>query len=136
VNFPDADDRTAYYPDNLEDAINAAVEWSESAHCQPCGQVRDGQRHDQIRETGLVRRIFSVAEAAAPSARIASSYESASKMNRTSWLYGDRAIDPDIAPAPRDAAAIVSRLMRVTPIWQSVRSAPAGDRIPRVGKGC
>ena len=26
VNFPDADDSTAYYTDNLEDAINAAVE--------------------------------------------------------------------------------------------------------------
>ena len=26
VNFPDADDGTAYYTDNLEDAINAAVE--------------------------------------------------------------------------------------------------------------
>ena len=26
VNFPDADDNTAYYTDNLEDAINAAVE--------------------------------------------------------------------------------------------------------------
>jgi hypothetical protein len=26
VNFTDADDSTAYYTDNLEDAINAAVE--------------------------------------------------------------------------------------------------------------
>ena len=26
VNFPDADESTAYYTDNLEDAINAAVE--------------------------------------------------------------------------------------------------------------
>ena len=26
VNFPDADDSTAYYTDNLEDSINAAVE--------------------------------------------------------------------------------------------------------------
>ena len=26
VNFPDADDSTAYYTENLEDAINAAVE--------------------------------------------------------------------------------------------------------------
>ena len=26
VNFPDADDSAAYYTDNLEDAINAAVE--------------------------------------------------------------------------------------------------------------
>ena len=26
VNFADADDSTAYYTDNLEDAINAAVE--------------------------------------------------------------------------------------------------------------
>jgi hypothetical protein len=26
VNFPNADDSTAYYTDNLEDAINAAVE--------------------------------------------------------------------------------------------------------------
>jgi hypothetical protein len=25
LNFPDADDSTAYYTDNLEDAINAAV---------------------------------------------------------------------------------------------------------------
>ena len=25
VNFPDADDSTAYYTDNLDDAINAAV---------------------------------------------------------------------------------------------------------------
>ena len=26
LDFPDADDSTAYYTDNLEDAINAAVE--------------------------------------------------------------------------------------------------------------
>ena len=26
VNFPDADDSMAYYTDNLEDAVNAAVE--------------------------------------------------------------------------------------------------------------
>ena len=30
VNFPDADDSTAYYTDNLEDAINAAVEMAQS----------------------------------------------------------------------------------------------------------
>jgi hypothetical protein len=36
LNFPDADDSTAYYTDNLEDAINAAVEMARkralSAH--------------------------------------------------------------------------------------------------------
>ena len=30
VNFPDADDSTAYYADNLEDAINAAVEMARN----------------------------------------------------------------------------------------------------------
>ena len=57
LNFPDADDSTAYYTDNLEDAINAAVEMAESALCQPTPQkaprqhVRAEQSHDRIRET-------------------------------------------------------------------------------------
>ena len=57
VNFPDADDSTAYYTDNLEDAINAAVEMarkralSADAAKSALRTVRDGQSHDQIRET-------------------------------------------------------------------------------------
>src|SRR5690349_3758855 len=56
VNFADADDSAAYYTDNLEDAINAAVEMARkralSAHAAksaPCA-VRDGQSHDRNRE--------------------------------------------------------------------------------------
>ena len=50
VNFPDADDSTAYYTDNLEDAINAAVEMARKrASALRTGVTRTS--HDQIRET-------------------------------------------------------------------------------------
>ena len=50
LNFPDADDSTAYYTDNLEDAINAAVEMAQKR----ASALRTGVRrtsHDHIRET-------------------------------------------------------------------------------------
>ena len=34
VNFPDADDSTAYYTDNLEDAVNTAVEMARKRDCE------------------------------------------------------------------------------------------------------
>ena len=57
VNFRDGNETTAYYTDNLEDAVKTAVEMarkrasSADVAKRPCGHLRDGPSHDQIRET-------------------------------------------------------------------------------------
>ena len=44
VNFPDADDSTAYYTDNLEDAVNAAVEMARKGTDGATERPRPRQR--------------------------------------------------------------------------------------------
>ncbi len=57
VNFPDADDSTAYYTTISKTPSMPQWRWPESAYCQPtprkvpCGHVGAEQSHDQIRET-------------------------------------------------------------------------------------